>query len=156
MLRQKAEVASCLSRSPGHCVLASFRRRVRGQQLLSTELAVRLRTSPQRVRAGFNSDTGGKLMPRISQYSSTINSTIEAKLRRSRSAAATKAAFTSGGTRTLTTSVFVTVTRCSCVKNASVSLSLAGKRAARSCPAHDSDQQMRWWSNATRKRASSE
>ena len=37
-----------------------------------------------------------------------MNSTMEARLRRSCSAAVTSAAFTSGGTRTLTTSVLVT------------------------------------------------
>ena len=55
-----------------------------------------------------------------------MNSTIDAKLRRSCSAAATSAAFTSGGTLTLTTSVFVMATSCSCVKNASVLLSISG------------------------------
>lgn len=65
-------------------------------------------------------------IPRDLQYSSTMNSIIDAKLRRSCSAAATSAAFTSGGTLTLTTSVFVTATSCSCVKNASVLPSISG------------------------------
>ena len=55
-----------------------------------------------------------------------MNSTMEARLRRSCSAAATNAAFTSGGTRTLTTSVFVTVKEGSCVKNASVLQRVSG------------------------------
>lgn len=46
-------------------------------------------------------------IPCVRQYSITMNSTIEAKLRLSCSAAVTNAAFTSGGTRTLTISVLV-------------------------------------------------
>ena len=59
-----------------------------------------------------------------------MNSTMDARLRRSCSAAATKAAFTSGGTRTLTTSVLVTAKGCSCMKNASVLQMVAGTEAA--------------------------
>lgn len=67
-------------------------------------------------------------MPRTRQYSKTMNSTMDAMLRRSCSAAALRAALTSGGTLTLMTSVFVMANAGSSLQNASVLQRLSGRR----------------------------
>ena len=84
------------------------------------------------LRARDILDGGGGTMPRARQYSRTMNSTMDAMLRRSCSAAAMRAALTSGGTLTLTTSVFVMAKANSSLQNASV-LHRVSARRAREC-----------------------